>query len=419
MITLAILAGVHRKLCRKFEPKPQRKKTEEQTIQIWDLSEGQEALSMSYAFQNSNYRDHPPWNKDATLSDCRPDTIENHFICQNCRKSFSHGANCRGIQPELEEQWSTYFGSDHLKHADVCLPVIRDEAKRSNCGLRHDPSTTRMHQIALRKHISIAQRQTFSTEEQPNTKMPFSKHQHGEYGGPQIHQHHHTYVDQIQDNRSEGTCPKSFNIIVNRDIINHNQSNVDHQGVNQAGVQKCVTFNLAMERAMFVSRKEGPYQISQTTISKTPEQKNEPSPYRLSGKRNKSSTYTRQSEIHTTRCQGGSTLRVKLNLNPLRRTQVHPKSTSNPKFKDIKIISKKVKKDKSQKRVGNIDSEGKENVKISKKIPAKSQCHESSTNPDEITEKNNTEESCFSIQTSNLSAESIKPLGSENSSDPC
>lgn len=449
VITLAVLAGVHRKLGRRFEPKQQRKEADEQTRQTWDFSEGKEALSMSYAFQNSNYRDHPPWEKDNTSSDSRPigntssdsrpDTMGNHFICQNCRKLLYHATNSRGIQPDLEEEWSTYMGSDQWKDADVCPPMIRDEAQRHNakdiCGLntdyhrqpvlRHDTSAIRMHQIALKRHISIAQTQTFSPEDQPNTIMAFSKHQHGGHGSLPIHQYHHTYVDKIQENKSirghqsEGILPRSSKVIVYRDIFNYNQSNMDHQGGNRSRVQRNVTFDLAMERAMFVSRKEGPYKISKTKISKIFGQKSKLSPCKVSGKGNRSSTHSRHSKIHTPRFQRSSTLKVKLNLNPLRRIQVHPKSSSNHEGKDIKRTSKKIKKDKSQKSATNIDSEVQDKEEKSKKtkITAKAQCDESSINPDESSERN-PEESCSLMQTVNLLAESIKPLGTENSSDP-
>ncbi|XP_053083692.1 uncharacterized protein lrrc53 [Pangasianodon hypophthalmus] len=453
VITLAILAVVHRKLGRRFKPTQGTKGAEEQSSQTFDFSEGKEALSVSYALHNSNYRGHPPWDKVDTSSDSRPNTMGNHFICQNCnlsfrRKTFHHRTNCRGIQPNIEEEWSTYLGSDQWKDTDVCLSRIKDEdgrPQRHNVkgirGLntdyrrqripRQDMSTMRMQQIALRRHISIAQRQTFIPEEQLNAKMAihedhsFLKHQHGGYGSLPVCHYHHTFADDIQDNISrnqeEGILPRSSKVIVYRDTLNYNQSNMDHHGGNQARVQRSVTFDLSMERALFVSRKEGPYKISKTKMFKKLGQKSKPSQGKVSAKGNRSSAHSWHSKIHKARSKGNSKLKVKLNLNPLRRSQVHPKSGSNHEDKDVKRTSKKIKKDKSQKTIVKKKNEGQESEEKSKKdkITQKTQCDESSTNPGETQSlEKNSEEPGSLMQSSNLLAVSTEPLGTANTTDP-
>lgn len=306
-----------------------------------------------------------------------------------------------------------------------------------------DRSTMRMQQIALRRHISIAQGQAFTPEEQLDAKMAthedhlFLTHQHGGYGSLPVRHYHQTYADDIQDNISrnqeEGILPRSSKVIVYRDIFNFNHSNMDHQGEHLARVQRSVTFDLSMERALFVSRKEGPYKISKTKMSSTPGQKSKPSPgYRTSA-------HSRHSKIHKPRSQGNK-LKVKLNLNPFRRSQVHPKSGSNQEHKDVKRTSKKIKKDKSQKSGSNQedkdvkrtskkikkdksrktmvekDSEGHESEEKSKKgkITEKSQCAESSPNPVETTP----EESASLTQSSNLFTENTEALGTSNTTDP-
>ncbi|XP_017350943.3 uncharacterized protein lrrc53 [Ictalurus punctatus] len=461
VITLAILAVVHRNLGRRFKPMQGMKGTEEQSSQTWDFSEGKEARSMSYALHNSNYRGHSPWDKEDTTSDSRTDAMGNHVICQNCRrKTFHHRTNCRGIQHNTEEEWSTYLGSDQWKDTDVCPSRNKDEggrAQRHNVkgvsGLNtdyrrqrvssQDSSTMRMQQIALRRHISIAQGQAFTPEEQLDAKMAthedhlFLTHQHGGYGSLPVRHYHQTYADDIQDNISrnqeEGILPRSSKVIVYRDIFNFNHSNMDHQGEHLARVQRSVTFDLSMERALFVSRKEGPYKISKTKMSSTPGQKSKPSPgYRTSA-------HSRHSKIHKPRSQGNK-LKVKLNLNPFRRSQVHPKSGSNQEHKDVKRTSKKIKKDKSQKSGSNQedkdvkrtskkikkdksrktmvekDSEGHESEEKSKKgkITEKSQCAESSPNPVETTP----EESASLTQSSNLFTENTEAFGTSNTTDP-
>ncbi|XP_027014067.2 uncharacterized protein lrrc53 [Tachysurus fulvidraco] len=439
IVTLAIFAVVQRKLGRRFNPKG-AKGAEEQSSQTWDFSEGSKV--MSYAFHNSNYRGHPPCDKEDTSSDSRPDTMGNHFICQNCRKTFYHRTNSRGIQPNNEEEWSTYMSSDQWKDTDVCPSRINDEdvrAQRHNVkdigGLntdyrrqpvsRQDMSTVGMHQIALRRQISIAQRQAFAPDEQPNNKMALFKQQHGVYGSLPIHHYSQTYADDIHDdisrNKEEGILPRSSKVIVYKDILNFNQSEVDQQGGNQARVQRSVTFDLSMERALFVSRKEGPYKIGKTKMSKTLGEKCKPSPGKVSAKRIKRSTHSRHSQIPKARSQGSIKLKVKLNLSPLRRSQVHPKSGSSHDLKEVKRTSKNIKKDKSQKIVVKKDSKGGERKETSKKakITNKLQCVESSTDPGETQGlEKNPEDSCSLMQTSTLLAESVTPLGTENSTDP-
>lgn len=132
MITFAILAVAYRKLGGRFKPVQGTKAYEEQSSQTWDFSEGKEALSMPYALHNSNHGGQPSCDKVDTLSGSRPDTMGNHFICQNCsssfrKKTFHPRTNCRGIQPNFEEEWSTYLGSDQWKKTDVCPLRIKDE----------------------------------------------------------------------------------------------------------------------------------------------------------------------------------------------------------------------------------------------------------------------------------------------------
>lgn len=135
MITLAILAVVYRKFGRRFKPAQGTKASEEQSSQTWDFSEGKEALSVSYALHNSNYRGHPPWDKEDNPFDSRPDTMGNHFICQNCslssrRKTFYPRTNCRGNQPNFEEELSPYLVSDQWKDTDVCPSRLKGEGMK-------------------------------------------------------------------------------------------------------------------------------------------------------------------------------------------------------------------------------------------------------------------------------------------------
>lgn len=288
-------------------------------------------------------------------------------------------------------------------------------------------STMRTQQVALRRHISIAQKQTFTPEDQLNPTgaaqehHSFLKHQHGEYGLPYSRHYHQIYAQDIQDsisrNQEESILPRSSKVIVYRDILNYNQSNMDQQGGNQARVQRSVTFDLSMERALFVSSKEGPYKISKTKWSKTLERSSKPGQGKVSAKGDKK----RHLKIHEQGSPRKSKLKVKLNLNPLRKSQVQPKSGSNQEDKDVKKTSKKIKKDKSQKSKVKKNNEQQESKEKSKKgkITEKLQVDESSTNPGEAQSfGNNPKESESLIEPSNLLAENIEPLGTANTTDP-
>ncbi|KAI5608885.1 leucine-rich repeat-containing protein 53, partial [Silurus asotus] len=480
LITLAILALLHRKLGRRFHPTQKTKGAEEPSSQTWDFSEGKVALSMSYALQNSNNRDHPQWDKEDTSSETRPDTIRNHFICQNCgltskRKAFHQRTN-RGIRPNVEEEWSTYL--DRWKDTDFC-PKIKDEdgslqrhKVKSVSGLntdhprqrspREDTSTLRMQQIALRRHMSIAQRQTSIPEEEPNAKISthknhsFFKHQYrGGYGVLPVQHHPQTYMDDIQDNmprnQEEHMLPRHSKVILYKDTLNYNQSNMEHQDGTQARIQRSVTFDLSMERALYVSRKEGPYKISRTKMSEALQLKSKSSPGKES-KQRKGNTQSRNSKTLKLRSQRHGKLKVKLNLNPLKKSQVSPKSGSDSEAKDVKRTPKKIKNDKSQKsgtkkqsegQKSGSDAEAKDVKKTPKKIKKdksqkseakkesegqkteekypnseKSQCEESSVNPLEIQSyEKNPEESSPPMQTSNLLAETTEPLGTKNTKE--
>lgn len=288
---------------------------------------------------------------------------------------------------------------------------------------RRDMSAMRMQQIALRRHVSLAQRQTF-TPGQLNSKVAthedhsYLNHQYEGYGSLPVCRYHQTYADDIQDNISrnqeEGVVPRSSKVIVYRDTLNYNQSNMDHHGGNQARVQRSVTFDLSMERALFVSRKEGPYKISKTKISKILGQESKPSQHKVSAKGNRSSTHSRRSKVNKPRSQGNRKLNVKLNLNPLRRRQVHPKSSSYHEDKDVKRTSKKIKKDKSQKSTVKKDNEGQESEEKSN-ITEQPECDESTTDQGRTSFEKNPEESGSLMQSS---ADGTEPLDTANTTDP-
>lgn len=137
-----------------------------------------------------------------------------------------------------------------------------------------------------------------------------------------------------------------YDSVLYRDILGYDKSNAGRRDESQASElgfklasQRSVTFDLAghEERVLTVMadrhKKESRMKSSKTSAQK--------SPRKLS--KTKSSTQG-QLKTHKTRGQA-RTLKVKLNLNPLRKNRVHPKSIDEESNKEDKM-SIKAKKEK-------------------------------------------------------------------------
>ncbi|XP_026887526.2 uncharacterized protein lrrc53 [Electrophorus electricus] len=410
-IMLGVLALVYRKLNKRITCWQVKTATEGQAAQAtaqWDYSEDKEALSMCYALHNSNYKDHQPWNKDVSYDI----PVNNQFICRNCcsanletgyqesrwrRKTLLQRSNQMGIQHNRKDDWSSHAKSDQLKDT-ASLSRIKDvqrftEKDDSNTyhfqtqendpqhGVSQDLPTMRIQQSAFRRHLSVAQSQTFTPKEQMHNNMEVHgnhvnnhsafKHQLKEYGTLPVYQTinclhcHQTYeyrqaVNKDQDiifrKHKEGMLPRGDQISEAIQYKNPLNSNIDLQGEGQAREQRNVTFALSgpMNNALIVPSKtpDRPSRINSIKTCRKLEQKGHPRQGKASDNVNRISTH-RYGKSHKSRSQSNRKLKVKLNLNPLRKSQVYPKSSSShgnydtDTVKKDKLATSKVKKDGS------------------------------------------------------------------------
>ncbi|KAL0200284.1 hypothetical protein M9458_003471, partial [Cirrhinus mrigala] len=271
-------------------------------------------------------------------------------------------------------------------------------------GESNNISAVRIRQLALSNHFSALQRGTFRTPDQIHNEITqgnhsLSKHQAEDLGAQPIYQtisclHCHQTYEYRQAgssnqnfqfaNQSQNTVQNGaqmYNAMLYRDILGYDKSNTGRNGESQTSElgfklasQRSVTFDLSGREEHVITtmadrhKKESRMKDSETSAQKSP---------RKLGK-TKSST---QGHLKTqkTRGQAKRTLKVKLNLNPLRKSRVHPTSIDEEgneedkmykKAKKEKLKSKKHKKEKlqinktSKKSKDNTECSGREKVEI-------------------------------------------------------
>ncbi|XP_049334969.1 uncharacterized protein lrrc53 [Astyanax mexicanus] len=437
-ITLGIFALAYRSLGKRFRLLKDKNDAEERCSQAsvqWEVSEGKEALSMACSLHNSNYRGHQPWTKDNN-----GDTTENQFICHNCSSTtlgtgyqeggkrggaLLQGANHMGIQYNRRQSWSAPVESDRWKETkdDAVQQSRIKDIRAQRCvergnvspnrqrlhlpaqenvqgGVSTDMATMRMQQLALRRQISVSQRQTFTPKDQIHQRtqgnhinnISILKQHHEEYGGLPVYQTinclhcHQTYEyrqaehenqDTLFINHNEGGLPgekKVSETVLFRDSLNY-QSTTENQGREQ----RSVTFDLSgsLKNTFFVPDNknkddEAPYRFNKIKMSKAPDLKNNLKSGKTSTKLHNSSErkLRKTSKSHKPSTQLSRKLKVKLNLNPLRRNRIHSISSHEENDADqTQVKSKKgknlkSKKDKSSKKSGSNgrkDAKGSEN----------------------------------------------------------
>ncbi|XP_076837812.1 uncharacterized protein lrrc53 isoform X2 [Brachyhypopomus gauderio] len=463
-IVLGVLALVYRKLNKRFTLWKVKKGTECQSVQAstqWDYSEDKEALSMCYALHNSNYKDHQPWDRD-TSYEISPRTMNSQFICHNCcsgdlgtgyeegrwrKQTLLQRSNQMGIQLNRKDDWSAHAKSDQwkdtagkLRFKDVRLQRFTEQGDSTTYhfqtqendprhGVSQDPSTMRIQQSALRRHISVTQRQTFTPKEEMHNNMevhgnqinkhPLFNHQLEQYSTLPVYQTinclhcHQTYEyrqaenkDQniIFRNHKEGMLPRGDQMseaILYKSPLN---SNI---GEGEVREQRNVTFALPgpMNDGLTVPSKalDRSYRINSTKPSKKVRKKcrsrQGKAPDRVNGKN------------HKPRSQFNRTLKVKLNLNPLRKGLVHPKSSSGLRNYETDAVKKDKLAKRKVKKVGNSQSEQKsEKDKKSKKSTHDGNNLRTSESSEQLQENN---------EVSSSNPENNSDNNKENSNDHC
>ncbi|XP_065132018.1 uncharacterized protein lrrc53 [Paramisgurnus dabryanus] len=425
-ITLGIIAIVYHKLNKKptlvqEENKAGEMITSDPESNQWNFSEGK----MSHALYNSNTKSHNSQDREDSLYHIGPKTLDNHFTCHNCnstvlavrkqkREIVMQRANQHG-QHDRDDDWPVYAASHQCKGNDrqsVLQQKINDKSVQilnergseiqssQNLGNRdissqrrggsNDISAVKIQQLALSNHFSALQRGPFRPTDQIHYELVTRGHnsqlkrQAQDSGAQPIYRTisclhcHQTYEYKqaasnnksfLLQNHSENRLQngeKMHDAMLYRDVLGY-RSSTGKCGESQStepgfklASQRSVTFDLSgSEERVFtkpIDRHKGESKIKG---SKTSAQKSD----RKSVK-TKSSTQGHL-KTHKSKTQDKKTLKVKLNLNPLRKTRVHAKSgdEENQEDKKEKLRSKKQKSRKkttSRKSKENIDDSRKE-----------------------------------------------------------
>ncbi|XP_056116812.1 uncharacterized protein lrrc53 [Rhinichthys klamathensis goyatoka] len=406
-ITLGMIAIAYHKLSKKFKLAQEECRAEErhtsspETAQ-WNFCEGKDTLSMSRALYNSNYKSHQPCEGEDSPY-LGSDALENHFTCHKCsstalsvgkhkREIVLHGASHVGEQLANQRQ---HRGNDQhsvlqLRSKDTSGRAHNESRSRvptssQRRGGSNDISAVRIRQLALSNHFSALQRGTFRPPDQIHNEVTqghhsLLKHQDEGVGARPIYQtisclHCHQTYEYRQagsnkqsfpfTNHSQNTGAQMYDTMLYRDILGYDKSNAGRRGESRASElgfklasQRSVTFDLAgPEERVLTTMADRPKKESGMKSSKTSAQK---SPRKLG--RTKSSTRG-QLKTQKTRGRAKRTLKVKLNLNPLRKNRVHPKSNDEDNNEDK--MSKKAKKEKLRSKKDKKDLQRKD--KTSKK----------------------------------------------------
>ncbi|XP_051984039.1 leucine-rich repeat-containing protein 53 [Xyrauchen texanus] len=386
----------------------ERKTSSPETAQ-WNFCEDKDTQSMSHALYNYNYKSHQPWDRENSPSHMRPDTVANHFTCHKCistalavgkqkREIVLQRANLMCEQHERDDDWPIYVacrqhkGNQHsvlqqkIKDTSVQRHDERGAGISNNhhlgsqctssqlCGDSNGNSAVKIQQLALRNNFSALQRGPFRPPDQMHKELvthgnhinqSLLKHQAKVVGTQPIYRtisclHCHQTDEYRQAgsnnqsfpflNHSENTLQngaKMYDAMLYRDFLGYNKSSSGEHGKKQAidlgfklASQRNVTFDLAgSEERILTTQADRHKGESRIKSSKTSVQKSNQKLAKM-----KSSTQGHLKN-NKTKAQAKRTLKVKLNLNPLRKNRVHPKSGDQKKNEEGNM-SKKAKKEK-------------------------------------------------------------------------
>ncbi|KAK2901195.1 hypothetical protein Q8A67_009310 [Cirrhinus molitorella] len=395
-ITLGMIAIAYHKLSNKFELVQNENRAGERKMSSlestqWNFCEGKDILSMSNALCNSNYKSHQPWDREDSPY-LESDLMENHFTCHKCSSTApAVGKHKKEIVlhkgSHVGEQLTNCQHEGNDKHS-VLQQRIKDTSRQrndeseagipnSNVGSQgtssqrrggSNISTVRIRQLALSNHFSALQRGTFRPPDQIHNEITqgnhsLSQHQAEDIGAQPIYQtisclHCHQTYEYRQAgsnnqnfqfaNHSQNAVQNGaqmYNTMLYRDILGYDKSNAGRHGESQdselgLASQRSVTFDLSGSEEHVIAttvdrhKKESRMKESETTAQKSPR------------KLGKIRTST-QGHLKTQKTKGQAkrTLKVKLNLNPLRKSRVHPKSIDEEDNEKDKMY-KKAKKEK-------------------------------------------------------------------------
>ncbi|XP_055058635.2 uncharacterized protein lrrc53 isoform X2 [Misgurnus anguillicaudatus] len=423
-ITLGIIAIVYYKLNKKPKLVQEENKageiiTSDPESNQWNFSEGK----ISHALYNSNTKSHHSQDREDSIYHMGPEKLDNHFTCHKCnstilavrkqkREIAMQRANHMGGQHDRDDDLPAYAASNQCKGNDrhsALQQRIKDKSVQihnekgsgiqssQNLGSRDIPSQRRggsndisavkIQQLALSNHFSALQRGPFRPTDQIHYELvtrgnnSLLKRQAQDSGAQPIYRtisclHCHQTYEYKQAASNNKSFPlrnhsenglqneeKMHDAMLYRDVLGY-RSSTGKCGESQSSElgfrlasQRSVTFDLSgSEERVFTKPTDRHKGESRIKGSKTSAQKSD----RKSVK-TKSSTQGHL-KTHKSKTQAKKTLKVKLNLNPLRKTRVHAKS-GDEENEEEKLRSKKQKSKKKttgRKSKENIDGSGNE-----------------------------------------------------------
>ncbi|KAF4117038.1 uncharacterized protein lrrc53 [Onychostoma macrolepis] len=418
-ITLGMIAIAYHKLSKKFELVLEENRVVESGLEStqWNFCEGKGTLTKCHALYNSNYKSHQPWDREDSPY-LGSDMLENHFTCHKC-SSTAHvvGKHKREIVQQkathVGEQLANHQHEGNDQHSVLQQRIKEISAQRHNDsgagipnsylgsqgtssqhhGGSNDISAVRIRQLALSNHLSALQRGTFRPPDQIHNEITqgnhsLLKHPAEDVGAQPIYQTisclhcHQTYeYRQAGSNNqnftftthSQNTVQNGaqiYNATLYKDNLGYDKSNAGIQATElgfKLDSQRSVTFDLAgTEEHVLTTMADRHKKESRMMDFKTSAQK---TPRKLGKTKNSTQGHLKTQK---TRGQAKRTLKVKFNLNPLRKSRVHPKSTDKEDTEEDKMYKKgkreklKSKKDKKDKlKINKTSKKSKDNLECS------------------------------------------------------
>ncbi|KAA0719012.1 hypothetical protein E1301_Tti007670 [Triplophysa tibetana] len=401
-VTLGIIATVYHKLSMKSTLVQEENKTEEGEMSSpeltqWKFSEGKDTLSMSHALYNRNYKSHQPQDGEDSTYRMGPEPLEDLFTCHKCtstalavrkqrREIVLQRTNHMEEQHERDDDWPACVASHQSKGNDrhsVLQQRIKDKSIQRQIerqpgipsthnlgnqdtssqlrGGSNDISAVRIQQLALNNHFSaqhrgpfrltdqvhnnsLIKRQALDVGPQPVYRTTSCLHCHQTYEYKQAGSN--TQIFPFQNHRHQHG-EKLYDTMLYRDILGYN-SNVGECGESQASE---LSFKLASHRSVSFDLSGSEDCVLTTPADRPKGESRRKSSKTSAEKRDRKSVKTKSSthghlKPHKSRTKAKKTLKVKLNLNPLRKNRVHPKSGGQEVNEEDEKMFKKAKKEK-------------------------------------------------------------------------
>ncbi|TRY87536.1 hypothetical protein DNTS_007091 [Danionella cerebrum] len=339
VMTLGVIGIVYHKLSSKIkllqgEHGVEERSTSSPETAQWKFSEGKDALSMSHALHNSNYKPHQ------STTD-----LENHFTCHKCS---TRANQLQDPHHPLSMLQQSIKDEPLQRHKESVSGFSESHPSRQNAAsLSHVApervSAVRIQQLALTNHFSALKRGTFRSPQQANQGNHKSEttsarpayqtvsclhcHETFEYRRAERNNQNFPFEDPSQSPVQRRA--QMYDAVLYRDLLGYEHADAKRELGFKLASQRSVTFDLPQPEEMKIrmtaaarQKKECRTIGSRSSVLKCPADANESAKAHHKPQKN--------------RGQKKRTLRVKLNLNPFRKSRVHPKTSDEENKKDKK-----------------------------------------------------------------------------------